>query len=44
MIKVTFIKEFATKKKGDTFECDSILASKLIRKKVAKKATKKIEK
>ena len=37
MKKIQFIKDFATKKKGDIWECDSQLASRLIRdKKVAK--------
>lgn len=30
MKKVTFIKDFATKKKGDVWLCDSMLASQLI--------------
>ena len=38
MVKIQFIKDFATKKKGDLWECDSMLASRLIHlKKVAKK-------
>jgi len=45
MVKVQFLKDFATKKKGDVGEYDSALASRLIHKlKVAKKrvrATKK---
>lgn len=31
MIKIEFTEDFATKKKGDTFECDGMLASQLIR-------------
>jgi len=30
MRKVEFIKDFATKKKGDVWECDSQLASQLV--------------
>lgn len=30
MKKVEFIKDFANKKKGDTFECDSMLANQLV--------------
>jgi len=30
MRKVEFIKDFATKKKGDVWECDSQLASHLV--------------
>ncbi len=30
MRKIIFIKDFATKKKGDTWECDSLLASSLV--------------
>ena len=44
MAKVTieFTKDFATKKKGDNWECNSMLASKLInRSKVAKVYKKK---
>lgn len=37
MRKVEFVKDFATKKKGDVWECDSQLASRLVRdEKVAK--------
>lgn len=37
MKKVEFTKDFATKKKGDTWECDSMLASNLVHQlKVAK--------
>ena len=45
-MKIEFIKDFATKKKGDKWECDnSILASKLINeKKVAKKFKKVVKK
>jgi len=37
MVKIQFIKDFATKKKDDMMECDGVLASILIKKKVAKK-------
>lgn len=30
MRKVEFIEDFANKKKGDTFECDGMLASHLV--------------
>jgi hypothetical protein len=40
MVKIEFIKDFATKKKGDTWECHGMLASTLINKKVAKKYKK----
>lgn len=30
MAKIEFIKDFATKKTGDNFECDSMLASQLV--------------
>ena len=36
-MKIEFIKDFATKKKGDVWECDGMLASHLISRKVAKK-------
>ncbi len=40
-VKVQFTKDFATKKKGDIWECDSQLANRLIHKnKVAKKYIK----
>ena len=44
-VKVEFLKDFATKKKGDEMEVDSSLASTLFNMKVAKKAveTKKIK-
>ena len=35
-MKVIFTKAFANKKKGDELECDSMIASQLITKKVAK--------
>jgi len=42
MVTVVFIKDFATKKKGEEWACDSLLASHLIRvDKVAKLQTKK---
>ena len=37
MVKVEFIKDFATKKKGDKGEYDGMLAASLVEKKVAKK-------
>lgn len=37
MVKIQFIKDFATKKKDDLLECDGQLASRLINMKVAKK-------
>jgi hypothetical protein len=41
MVKIQFIKDFATKKKDDIWECDGQLASRLIHlKKVAKKYKK----
>ncbi len=30
MIKIEFTKDFATKKKGDIFECDNQLANQLV--------------
>lgn len=36
MVKVIFIKDFATRKKGDVVEYDGMLAATLINKKVAK--------
>jgi len=40
-MKITFTKDFATKKKGDHFECHPMLASRLIHfNKVAKPYTK----
>ena len=42
MIVIEFTKDFATKKKGDIWECDGMLASELINKhKVAKKRVRK---
>jgi hypothetical protein len=44
-MKVQFIKDFATKKKGDVFECGGMLASTLIHQdKVAKKYKKETDK
>lgn len=46
MRKIEFVKDFATKAKGDVWECDSLLASRLVNvEKVAKyfKARKKKE-
>ena len=43
-MKVVFIEDFATKKKGDNWECNNMLGRKLLDKKVAKvykKVTKK---
>lgn len=39
--KIKFTKDFATKKKGESWECDSLLASRLIKRKVAVLDTKK---
>jgi len=36
MIKIEFTKDFATKKKGEKWKCDSMLANRLVREKVAK--------
>jgi hypothetical protein len=36
MRKIEFIKDFATKKKGELWECDGLLAASLIHRKVAK--------
>lgn len=45
MIEIQFTKDFATKKKGDIWECDPMLANQLITKdKVAKKFKKVAEK
>ena len=44
MVTIIFTKDFATKKKGDEWACDSLLAAQLVRvEKVAKikKASKK---
>ena len=30
MLEVVFTEDFATKKKGDVFQCDSLLASHLV--------------
>lgn len=44
-MKIEFIKDFATKKKGDIWEGDSMLCSQLINeKKVAKKFKKVVKK
>ena len=40
VVKIQFIKDFATKKKNDIWGCDGILARTLINKKVAKKYIK----
>lgn len=45
MKEVEFTKDFATKKKGDKWRCDGLLASQLVHKdKVAKYVTKKVTK
>jgi hypothetical protein len=45
MVTIVFTKDFATKKKGDEWTCDSLLASHLIRiDKVAKLKTSKKKK
>ena len=44
MEKIQFTKDFATKKKGDVWECDSQLASRLIRLKKVAKIYKKVVK
>jgi len=44
MIKVEFLQDFATKKKGEVWGCSSMLACSLIRRGVAKKATEKVVK
>jgi hypothetical protein len=36
MVEIEFTKDFATKKKGDKWACDSMLANRLINEKVAK--------
>lgn len=41
MVLIEFLKDFATKKKGDTLEIDSMVARDLIDKKVAKKRERK---
>jgi len=41
MVTIIFIKDFAGRKKGDIWECDSMLANRLINDKVAKKYVKK---
>lgn len=42
MVKIEFTKDFATKKKGDLWECDGMLASQLVRvDKVAKYVSEK---
>jgi hypothetical protein len=38
MVKIEFLKDFATFNKGEAWDCDSMLASSLIRRKVAKKS------
>lgn len=44
MIDIVFLKDFATKKKGDVFKMDSLIASDLIKRKVAKVKSKKSKK
>ena len=41
MILIEFTKDFANKKKGDIWECDSMLANEIIKKGVAKKRERK---
>jgi len=41
MVTVEFLKDFATKKKGDTMELDGMVANELFKKKVAKKRVRK---
>lgn len=42
MVEIEFLKDFATKKKGDKWACDSQLASQLVNEeKVAKYTAKK---
>ena len=44
MKTIVFTKDFATKKKGDEWVCDSQLASNLVRRKKVAKFKKPIEK
>lgn len=45
MVKIEFTEDFATKKKGESWECDSQLANQLVRvDKVAKYYTKPVKK
>lgn len=44
MVKIEFTKDYATKKKGDSMEVDSMLASDLIRNRKVAKVWKKKEK
>lgn len=45
VVKLEFLKDFATKKKGDVWDCsNSILASNLVKSKVAKKRVRKTTK
>lgn len=37
MVKIEFTKDYATRKKGDVWECQGTLATKLIKEGVAKK-------
>lgn len=41
MVEIEFIEDFATKKKGDIWECDSLLASHLVNIDKVAKYTKK---
>jgi|TARA_R110000787_G_scaffold17123_6_gene54020 hypothetical protein len=43
-VKIEFIKDFATKKKGDIVSFDGQLASRLIKEKAAKLYNKKVSK
>lgn len=40
MIKIKFLKDFATKSKGDVIEIDGMIAVNLINRKIAEKFTK----
>lgn len=41
MIEIVFLKDFATRKKGDVIKMDSLIASDLIKRKVAKVKSKR---
>lgn len=43
MREITFTADFATKKKGEDWECDSMLAHSLVTKKVAKYKETKVD-
>jgi hypothetical protein len=44
MVTIEFLKDYATKKKGDTMQIDSMVASDLIKKKVVKVRLRKTKK